>query len=328
MSTSRRAKSLLVFFAFFIDQVACKGGKGGGIKGKGSDIGESVGSSLNLPPELTAVFAITIVVAVFTFYQIGRAASRLKKSVLPEGSPTLPYDVGKLFPWMLFAYLGVYLLWTILYAVYIAVEQGASLGGLAIGMRFVAQVSDVLFFGMLLAIVAYRLRIQLNPSEPLFNLKSFLDGWLLTVILILGIGRDVLAGTLASGTLIDVRSISNFDVAYEVFDFLGCLNVIGTSIMAHLRLKKSEIADNIVKIAAFFVTPFIFIRGLYRLIEIGIFNTVPPPPVDPAALIIARAVIDGIASIVIVGLCLLMGAPPKPSKGDKNKNVTYEPVKA
>ncbi|KAJ3574756.1 hypothetical protein NP233_g1550 [Leucocoprinus birnbaumii] len=334
MSTTRRVAnlpSLLFLLTCFINQAACKGKISGGGGRKGSDAGDDIAnsmSSLDLPPGLTAVFAITIIVAVFTLFQLGRSANRLKKPALPLGAPTLPYDVGKLFLWSLFSYLLMYLVWAILYAVYIALYYGIPRTPLAPGVFFVSQVSDVLFLGTILAIVAHRQRVQLNPAEPLFNLKSFLDGWFLTAMLLLGIAQDGLLGVAISGESVNGVDITNFNIAYEAFQFIASLGVIGTAIMAYNRLNKSGISDNIIKSAALFVSPFLFIRALYRIIALGIELNVRSAYVDRQALAIADIVVGGLTSIVIAGLCLRMGALPKPPKGDKNQNVQYEPVKA
>ncbi|KAF5362315.1 hypothetical protein D9756_002028 [Leucocoprinus leucothites] len=330
MSRTRRAASLLLLFcAFFVDQVACKGGKGGGgRKGGGSDFsGDS--SSLNLDPGLTAVFAITIIIAVFTLYQLGRSANRLKKPVLPPGAPTLQYDVGKLFLWTLFSYLVIYLLWNILFAVFIVVDNGIAISPLAAGVYFVGQASDVLFLGMVLAIIAYRQRIQLNPGEKLFNLKSFLDGWVLSTMLLLGVAQDALLGAAMGGMIFpNSLDILNFSIAYEAFNFVASMNVIGTAIMAYRRMNKSGITDNILRSAALFVSPFIFIRALYRIIAVGLTANVRNGVfIDRETLFIVTTVIGGVTSIIVAGLCLFMGAPPTPKKGDKNKDVQYEPVK-
>lgn len=245
MQVSRRVGSILLFLsALHIGEVVGKGGRKGG-----GGFGDAVGSSLDLPPPITAVFAITIVIAVLTLFQLGAAAARLKKPILPEGTPTLPYQVGRLFPILLFSYLLIYLVWNILYAIFLALVYG----GFTIqperftpGMVFVSQLSDVLFFAMLLSIVAYRQRIHLHPGENLFNLKSFLDGWLLSVILILGVAQDAIQGA-AAGPL-DTNSgiaIRNFEIAYQVFYFLGSVDVAVSSIMAYVRLQKCEIRDDV-----------------------------------------------------------------------------------
>lgn len=259
MSKTRRAASLLLLFAtFFIDQVVCRGGGGGfriggGGGGKlGDDVGDAVGnhiSSLNLPPGQTAIFAITIVVAILTLLLLYRALVRLKKPVLPVGVPTLQYDVGKVFLWLLASYLFFYLISNILFAVIVANDSASTQIAVSVGIagNFMAQVSDVLFLGMILAIIAHRQRIHLNPAEKPLNLKSFLDGWLLSIILILGIAADglqsqVTLGPEAISNLIDIR---NFYIAYQVFNFVASCNVIGTAIMAHTRLTKSGIQDNV-----------------------------------------------------------------------------------
>lgn len=243
MSLLRRVGSALVFLsAFYVDGVLGKGGRG---KGKGSDIGDAVSNSLDLPPDLTAVFAITIVIAIITLFQLGRAGSRFKKFVLPEGEPTLPYDVGLLFRVLLFSYLVVYLLYNILYAIFVSAQYGSLLlpGGLGIGSSFVGQLADVLFFATLLSIITYRQRIQLNPREGQFNLKSFLDGWILATILILGIGQDAVAGSATS--FHDSLAVLDLAVAFQVFILLASIDVAFSAFMASARLAKAGIQDKV-----------------------------------------------------------------------------------
>ncbi|KAF9450701.1 hypothetical protein P691DRAFT_440328 [Macrolepiota fuliginosa MF-IS2] len=246
MSVLRRVGSILLFLAtFHVGEVVGKGGRKGG--GSAGDIGDAI-SSLDLPPSLTAVFAITIIVAVLTLYQLGRAAARFKKPVLPEGSPILPYQVGKLFPILLFSYLFIFLVWNVLYAVYIAIFYGNGSGflseGFIPGMWFVGQLADVLFFSMIFSIIAYRQRIQLHPTESLFNLVSFLQGWVLGTMFILGIAQDALAGVSMNDSGVGyIIAINNISIASQVFYFIACIAVAASAIMAYLRLKKSEIQD-------------------------------------------------------------------------------------
>ncbi|EKM81421.1 hypothetical protein AGABI1DRAFT_111764, partial [Agaricus bisporus var. burnettii JB137-S8] len=116
-SSSRRVATFLLCSLFHIQGVFARGGgRGGG----GGGIGRVGGSSsdLGLPPALDAVFALTVVIALFTLYQLGKALGRFKSLQLPEGEPTLPYDVGTLFRILLTSYTTIYLVSNILYAVY------------------------------------------------------------------------------------------------------------------------------------------------------------------------------------------------------------------
>lgn len=239
--SSRRVGCLLLYLCFNIEGVLGRGGGRGG--GRGHVAGES--SDLGLPPVLEAVFALTLVIALFTVYQLERSLLRFKRLQLPEGEPTLPYDVGMLFRTLLSSYTATYLTNNVLYAVYIAAFGDTFYlpSNFQIGVAFTGQLSLVLFYATFLSIISYRQRIQLNPEEKQFNLKTFLDGLLLTIILILGVAGDAIAGT---STLIEDRiTIQNLSVAYEVFSFLASLDVAVSSLMARARLSKAGIHDKV-----------------------------------------------------------------------------------
>ncbi|KAF5362031.1 hypothetical protein D9756_002017 [Leucocoprinus leucothites] len=293
-------------------------GRGGGGGGIGDDIGSAIGS-LDLPPIYAAIFAIAIIILVFTLSQFIRAIKRLKTPVLPPDTPTLPYQVGKLFPALLFFYTFVFIVYNVLYAVFVAYVYGSANGflpeGFPAGMSFVAELSDVTLLAALLSLVAYRERIQLNPAQSTFNLKAFLDGWLLTTVLILGIAADALTGL----------DGSNMSIAYQAFLFVASLDLIGSAIMVYIRFGKSDVRDPIIRSMVFIVSPFIFIGALFRIIDLGLVLNPPRDVIfDFAALELAGIIIGGVVSIVVVEVALRMGAPPKPAKSkDKGSKGGY-----
>jgi hypothetical protein len=113
---------------------------------------------------------LIIVIALITANQLERSQVHFKRLTLPEGEPTLPCDVGMLFRILLAFYTVIYLVYNIIYAVYIAADNTFPLA-FAPGMLFTEQFSDILFYAILLSIIAYRQRIQLNPEKNYFNLK-------------------------------------------------------------------------------------------------------------------------------------------------------------
>lgn len=242
-SSLRSVATLLILSFFHIEGVFARG--------KGKDVGDTAGnasdtgSDLGLSGILQAAFAITIVIAVLTLYQLGTSLKRFKSLQLPDGEPTLPYNVGILFRILLTFYTVMFIVYQALYATYIA-----SFGyrfflpdGFQIGMVFTGQFSTVLFYATPLSIIAYRQRIQLNPSENLFNLKTFLDGLLLAIILILGVAQDGLAATATFRK--DFIALSDLGVAYDVFAFLASLNVAISSFMARIRLSRAGVQDKV-----------------------------------------------------------------------------------
>jgi hypothetical protein len=242
---------------FHIEGAFCRGGGKGGEEGgggiikngaDGADAGSSIAdasSGLDLPPALTAVFALTIVIALFTLYQLQRALVRFKRLTLPQGEPTLPYDVGTLFRVFLASYTAIYLINNVLYAVSIASFGDTFLlpSTFQIGVAFTGQFSLVLFYATFLSIIAYRQRIQLNPQEEAFNLKVFVDGLLLATILALGVAEDAIAGT--STSIEGAIAVANIILAFNVFSLLASLDVAISSFMARARLSNAGIQDKV-----------------------------------------------------------------------------------
>ncbi|XP_006461535.1 hypothetical protein AGABI2DRAFT_143390 [Agaricus bisporus var. bisporus H97] len=295
---SSRLPTILLFFSLFhLEGVFGRGGGGGSGSGDGPD----VSLDLSLTPEVEAVFALRIVIAIITLFQLGYSLKRFKSLHLPEGEPILRYDTGMLFRILLTSYTVIYILYNSLYAVSTASRGGNFHLPLAFfpGTNFTGQlVAIVLFYATLLSIVAYRQRLQLNPAKNILNLKTFLDGTLLVTILALGIAQDAVPGTgLNPNDPEDQKRIvilRNLIVAFQVFVSLASLNVAVSSFMARARLSKANIRDRIINICA--------------------FQCCQP---DSHGLLIAAVVILGIVSIATVHFCLLMGAPPKPPKSDK-----------
>lgn len=227
-------------------------GRAAGARSKGGGGGDSIGDALasfDLPPIYTAAFAITIVIAVVTLYQMVRAALRFKAPVLPPDAPTLPYQVGKLFVPFLSLYTLVFLIYNIFYAVFVALtfslsNSGLPSLGLVSGMSFVGQLAKVFLLAMFLFIIAHRERIQLNPAEKPFNIKSFLDSWLLSVVLILGIASDAIAGVPTAG-MAHQDANRNMNIAYQAFLFVAGLGMIVSSIVTYSRFRKSDIQDKV-----------------------------------------------------------------------------------
>jgi hypothetical protein len=273
MTSSRRAGILLLRLFFHVAGVLGRGGGKGGDEGgeegeggtiadgadTGSDIGDAASSGLDLPPELNAVFAITIIIGVITALQFIRSLARFKHLPSRGSELTLAHNVGVLFPIFLTVYTAVYTINNALYAVYIA-----SFGDtfflpftFGIGMAFTGQLSTVLFYATFLTIIAYRLRVQLNPHENLFKLKSLLDSLLLTTILFLGVAEDIIAGT--STSLKSEVAIINLGVAFQVFGLLTSLDVAISAFIARARLSNAGIHDKVCQLenCGFLVlTPF------------------------------------------------------------------------
>jgi hypothetical protein len=264
MSSSRRVGCLLLSLFFHIEGVFCRGGGRGGEEGGGGTIGHGANgadtgsniadasSGLDLRPALVAVFALTIAIALITLYQFERALVHFKRFPLPEGEPTLPYDVGMLFRIFLASYTAIYFVNNVLYAVFIAAHGGTFFlpFNFQVGVAFTGQFSDVLFYATLLSIIAYRQRIQLNPEENLFNLKTFLDGLLLATILALGVAEDGIAGT---PTAIGNRvAVANISLAFQVFGFVASLDVVISAFMARARLSQAGIQDKVCGTENFF----------------------------------------------------------------------------
>ncbi|EKM81422.1 hypothetical protein AGABI1DRAFT_82947 [Agaricus bisporus var. burnettii JB137-S8] len=171
----------------------------------------------------------------------------------------------------------------------------------------------VLFYATFLSIIAYRQRIQLNPAERVFNLKTFMDGWLLAIMLILAIAVAAVFGNTSS--IQDRIAGSNLGIAYEVFGFLASLDVAVSAFMARARLSKANIHDKIINISAFAVGPIVVAGGIFRIINVAI-QLNARPFYNRLALLIATVAIEGTVSIAAVYCCLLMGAPPKAPKAD------------
>ncbi|KAJ3574750.1 hypothetical protein NP233_g1559 [Leucocoprinus birnbaumii] len=300
-----RLASILALGSILNTQGVVARGRGGSGIGKG--IGDAIGT-LDLPPIYTAVFALVIVIIIFTLSQFLRAIGRLRTPKLPPDTPPLPYQVGKLFPAFLLLYTLVFMVYNILYAVFVAYVWGDSGGflpeGYSAGMSFVAQLSNVILLAALLAIIAYRERIQFNPAQSAFDLKSFLDGWLLSTVLILGIAADALEG-------IDSQ---NMAIAYQAFLFVASVDMIASAAMVYIRSQKSGVEDRIIRNMMFVVSPFIFFGALFRIIDVGITYNNRDPLFDYSALELAAVIITGVVSITVVEIALRMGAPPKPAK--------------
>jgi hypothetical protein len=318
-------------------------GRGGG-RGGGKIIGHNItgeSSDLGLSPALIAVFALTIVIALITLYQLERALVRFKHLTLPEGEPRLPYDVGTLFRVFLASYTAIFFVNNVLYAVYIAAFGGTFFlpSTFQIGVAFTGQLSLVLFYATLLSVIVYRQRVQLNPEEKQFNLKTFLDGLLLVTILILGVAEDGIVGTSTAHE--SKVAVANISLAFQVFGFLASLDVAISAFMARVRLSQAGIQDKvcgtekyifsdaylfsnkIINISAFAVSLIVVIGGIYGIISIAIRRNASPF-FDGDALLIATVVIEGIVSIAAIGCCLLMGAPPKPPKTIGKEGVVGE----
>lgn len=237
----------LLLVVLQVAQVFGKGGKGGG-GGKGSGIGDSLGS-LDLSGTNTALFVIVVLIAILTLSQMFRAMRRFKNPILPPDAPVLDYQIGKLFPTFLFVYTFTYLVYNILYCVFVVSAYSFSHRGFvpasfSPGTSFVGQLSDISFLATFLSILAYRQRIQLNPSEEAFNLKSFLDGWLLSTTLILGIASNALLGALIGGQPTRL-AVNNMEIAYQAFLFVSSLDVIASSIMVYVQFRKCEVEDKV-----------------------------------------------------------------------------------
>jgi hypothetical protein len=263
MSTfsSRRVGALLFYLFFHIAGVLGRGGgkgEGGGEGGgegeggtiadgadTGSDIGDAASSGLGLSPELNAVFAIAIVIAVITLLQLIRCLVRFKHLISRDSELALSHTVGALFPVLLVFYTATYIANNVLRALYV-VDFGDSffwVSTLGVGMQFTSQFSTILLYSTFLAIIAYRQKNQLNRQESVFNLKTVFDGLLLTTMLVLGVAEAIIAGP--GRPFEDFITLMNMSLAFEVLGLLASLNVAISAYKARDRLSNAGIYDKV-----------------------------------------------------------------------------------